>query len=117
MTTTGGSEETADRSVGAYLRRHTNPPVFIISMIIALTFLVAGVFFTPATNKAASAVLDFISKNLGWLYILSATLFLGFVLAVMASRYGRLRLGPDDSRPEYRTLPWFAMLFTAGMGI
>lgn len=117
MTTTGGSQETADRSVGGYLRRHTNPPVFVISMIIALTFLVAGVFFTPATNKAANAVLGFITDNFGWLYILSATLFLAFVLAVMVSRFGRLRLGPDDSRPEYRTLPWFAMLFTAGMGI
>ncbi|MPY78048.1 MAG: BCCT family transporter [Actinophytocola sp.] len=115
--TTGGQQQTETQRSGGYFQRHTNPPVFFISMFIALAFLVAGVFFTPATNKAASAALDFFTSNFGWFYILSATLFLGFVVVVMVSRYGRLRLGPDDSRPEYRTLPWFAMLFTAGMGI
>ncbi|GAA5113850.1 BCCT family transporter [Haloechinothrix salitolerans] len=117
MTTTGRPASTSEESEDGYFRRHTNPPVFFTSIALALAFLVAGVFFTDATDRAASAVLDFITTNLGWLYILVATLFLAFVIAMMASRYGRLRLGPDDSRPEYRTLPWFAMLFSAGMGI
>ncbi len=117
MTTTGRPAPRSEESGDGYFRRHTNPPVFFTSIAVALAFLVAGVVFTDATNQAASAVLDFITTNLGWLYILVATLFLVFVIAVMISRYGRLRLGPDDSRPEYATLPWFAMLFSAGMGI
>ncbi|GAB3505782.1 BCCT family transporter [Amycolatopsis cihanbeyliensis] len=100
-----------------YLRTHTNPPVFILSVVLVLAFLAAGVVFTGTIERAANAVLDFITGKLGWFYILAATFFLVFVLGVMLSRYGRLRLGPDNSRPEYRTLPWFAMLFTAGMGI
>ncbi|WP_051399900.1 BCCT family transporter [Haloechinothrix halophila] len=115
MTTTGQPKESEER--GGFFRRKTSPPVFFTSLIIVAAFLVAGVFFTDATDRAASAVLEFITTNLGWFYILAATLFLVFVIGVMLSRYGRLRLGPDDSRPEYHTLPWFAMLFSAGMGI
>ena len=43
--------------------------------------------------------------------------FLIFALGLMCSRYGAIRLGPDDARPEFSRLTWFAMLFSAGMGI
>ena len=33
------------------------------------------------------------------------------------SKYGRYRLGPEESRPEYSLFTWTAMLFAAGMGI
>ncbi|MBB4929247.1 choline/glycine/proline betaine transport protein [Lipingzhangella halophila] len=110
-------EKTSGNAISRYVRTHTNPAVFGISVVIILAFLIAGLAFTDATSSAAAAALEFITTNFGWFYILIATFFLVFVLAVMLSRYGRLRLGPDDSRPQYRTLPWFAMLFTAGMGI
>ncbi|MQA02801.1 MAG: BCCT family transporter [Streptosporangiales bacterium] len=116
MSTIGKADE-AGNPVSRYLRTHTNPPVFFISGAVILAFLIVGVAFTDTTSKVASGALGFISTNFGWFYVLVATFFLVFVIAVMLSRYGRLRLGPDDSRPEYRTLPWFAMLFTAGMGI
>ncbi|WP_216216627.1 BCCT family transporter [Amycolatopsis aidingensis] len=103
--------------VRRYLRAHTNPPVFLVSVALVLVFLVTALVFTPAIEQGANAALEFITGKLGWFYVLAATFFLVFVLGVMLSRYGRLRLGPDNSRPEYRTLPWFAMLFTAGMGI
>lgn len=117
MSDTGSSEQTGHSRLGMYLRTHTNPPVFLISGAVIAAFLLAGVLFTDATNAVANSVLDFIATYLGWFYVLVATFFLIFVVGLMISRYGRLRLGPDDSEPEYRTLPWFAMLFTAGMGI
>lgn len=117
MSTTGSSETTGHSRLGWYLRTHTNPPVFLISGAVIVAFLLAGVLFTDATSSAANAVLEFIATYLGWFYVLVATFFLIFVVGLMISRYGKLRLGPDDSEPEYRTLPWFAMLFTAGMGI
>ncbi len=104
-------------AVSRYLRTHTNPPVFIISGVVVLAFLLVGVLFVDATSTAATAVLDFISRYLGWFYVLSATFFLVFVIGLAVSRYGTLKLGPDDSKPEFSTTAWFAMLFTAGMGI
>ncbi|TCJ12312.1 BCCT family transporter, partial [Rubrobacter taiwanensis] len=100
-----------------HLRRHTNPPVFLISGAVILAFVVAGTVFTGATGEAASAVQRFISTYFGWFYVLSVSFFLIFVLGLLFTRYGRVRLGGDDSRAEFSTWSWFAMLFTAGMGI
>jgi choline/glycine/proline betaine transport protein len=104
-------------TVGEYLRRHTNPPVFLISGAVILAFVAAGVLFTGATGDAASGVQSFITTYLGWFYIVAVNVFLIFVVVLMLSRYGRVRLGPDDNQPEFSTWAWFAMLFTAGMGI
>ncbi|MBA8826871.1 choline/glycine/proline betaine transport protein [Saccharopolyspora lacisalsi] len=91
--------------------------MFVISAIVVVGFVLWGVFAPENVSTVASNVNSFITTNFEWLYILSATFFVIFVLVLMVSRYGRLRLGPDDSTPEYGTLAWFAMLFTAGMGI
>ncbi|SDQ27026.1 BCCT family transporter [Actinopolyspora saharensis] len=100
-----------------YIRTHTNPPVFVISGIIAVAFVLWGVLAPSNVATVAGAVNSFITTNFGWFYILSATFFLIFVVVIMLSRFGVLRMGPPDSRPEYGKLAWFAMLFTAGMGI
>ncbi len=103
--------------VKAYIRTHTNPPVFFVSGVIAVAFLVLGVVATDAVSSAANAALTGISTYFGWFYVLAATTFLVFVVVLMCSRFGRIRLGPDDARPEFRAPAWFAMMFTAGMGI
>lgn len=100
-----------------YLREHTNPPVFIVSGAVILFVVLAGVLFTSQTSAAASAVQGFITTYFGWLYIIAASFFIIFSLGLLFTRYGNVRLGPDGSRPEYGTLAWFAMLYTAGMGI
>lgn len=117
MSTTGSTRPAEGNPVVRYLRTYTNPPVFLTSAGIIIAFLIVGSVFVDATSEAAAAAMDFIATYFGWFYVLAATGFLVFVVGIMISRYGRLRLGPDDSRPEYRTMPWFAMLFTAGMGI
>lgn len=101
----------------AFLRGHTNPPVFLISGAVIVAFVVLGILFTEATGSAAGAVQSFITTYFGWFYIVVVSFFLIFAIVLMFTRYGRVRLGSDDSRPEFSTWSWFAMLFTAGMGI
>lgn len=100
-----------------YLRTHTNPPVFIWSAIVILGFVIWGVLAPAHVASVADLVNDFVTTNFEWLYIIGASFFLIFVVVLMCTRYGRIRLGPSDSTPEYGNLAWFAMLFTAGMGI
>ncbi|NWJ71768.1 BCCT family transporter [Pseudonocardia sp. ICBG1122] len=100
-----------------YLREHTSPPVFVTSAVLAVAFVSWGVLSPASLGAVADSVNAWITDTLGWLYIFSATGFLVFVIVLMASRYGRVKLGPSDSTPEYGTVSWFAMLFTAGMGI
>lgn len=103
--------------MGDYLRRHTNPPVFIVSLTVILAVVLFGALFSEAFGSFAQGLLNFIYAYFGWFLILAVSFFLIFVVALAFSRYGRIKLGPDDSRPEFSTLSWFAMLFTAGMGI
>src|SRR5690606_29851240 len=55
--------------------------------------------------------------TLGWYYVVTVTLVIGFVLWVALSKEGNVRLGPDQSRPQYKLGTWVAMLFAAGVGI
>jgi len=100
-----------------YLNKHTNPPVFLISGAVVILFLVFGSIAPDELTGGAAAIQNFITYYLGWFYILSVSFFLAFCLILMVSRFGRIKLGPDDSEPAYSTTAWFAMLFTAGMGI
>ncbi|MBE9376481.1 BCCT family transporter [Saccharopolyspora sp. HNM0983] len=100
-----------------YLKKHTNPPVFIVSALITVGFVLWGVLAPGTMSDVATDVNSVITTNFGWFYIISATFFLLFVVVLLFTRWGSVRLGPQDSKPEYSNTAWFAMLFTAGMGI
>ncbi|MGW2340395.1 BCCT family transporter [Streptomyces sp. NPDC001661] len=99
------------------VRLETNPVVFTVSVVVIIAFLTAGIVATDALHGFFETVQEGIAESLDWYYILVVGCFLVFVIWLGASRFGRIRLGPPDSRPKYRYLTWFAMLFTAGMGI
>ena len=103
--------------VKTYLQTHTNPPVFLISGGILIVMVFLATVFPQQFSSVASAVKSFIGVYFGWFYILSTTLFLVFVIFIAMSRWGRLRLGPDGSKPEFDSWSWISMMFTAGMGI
>ncbi|WP_236542936.1 BCCT family transporter [Spiractinospora alimapuensis] len=96
--------------------------MFFTSGIVILAFVIAGI---TAGIVVDEDVLDArswgwitgIGEYFGWLYVIAATFYVIFVLFLLFSRYGLIKLGPDDSKPEFGTMAWFAMLFTAGMGI
>ncbi|MGF1632356.1 MAG: BCCT family transporter [Phycisphaerae bacterium] len=94
-----------------------DPTVFFTSAAFVLLFVILGVSIPERMGVAFSAIQSFIVEQFGWFYILAATVFLVFVLWLFFSSYGGIKLGKDDEEPEYSTLSWFAMLFSAGMGI
>ncbi|MEI4273822.1 BCCT family transporter [Klenkia sp. LSe6-5] len=96
---------------------HLDKVVFGVSGALALAFLVWG-FATPTgLGSVSSGALDWIETNLGWLFVVLASAFVVYVLWLAASRYGRIPLGRDDEGPEFRTISWISMMFSAGMGI
>ncbi|MBB5326377.1 glycine betaine transporter [Anoxybacillus tepidamans] len=96
--------------------------VFYVSVVIALLFITWGIIpesVLPHYNLAvvSSTVHAFLIHKFGWFYLLSATAFLIFCFVLIFSKYGNIRLGSDDEKPDYSYKTWFAMLFSAGMGI
>ena len=92
-------------------------PVFWPSAIIIILFIIVTLSVGEPMESIFVQVQDAISDNARWLFVLSVNIFLFFVLALAFSKYGSIRLGGSSAKPEFKTLTWFAMLFSAGMGI
>lgn len=108
-------KETA--SLGKSRRMEVNPPVFFISAALTLAFALLGAVFARQAGDLFNRLQAAIVQDFGWFYIASVAGFLIFALFLMVSRFGDIKLGPDDCEPDYSYLSWFAMLFSAGMGI
>lgn len=91
--------------------------VFIISLLITIVIVALGFIIPEAFGVATNNIFKFLVDKFGWFYLLSMFTFVVFSLGIAFSKYGKIKLGPDDSKPEYSTKSWFAMLFAAGMGI
>jgi glycine betaine transporter len=91
--------------------------IFWLAALFCLLFVGITVANPAAMQTNFQALFNFFITNLGWLYLLLTMLFLVFCLVLAFSKYGHIRLGKDDEKPEFSTQAWFAMLFAAGMGI
>jgi len=91
--------------------------VFGVTAVIAVGFLVWGFISTDTLASASSSTLTWVMDKTGWLFVLTSTGFVVFVLYLALGRYGTIPLGRDDEPPEFRGVSWVAMMFSAGMGI
>ncbi|WP_223703606.1 glycine betaine uptake BCCT transporter [Sutcliffiella deserti] len=91
--------------------------VFKISVGIAVVFVLIGVLIPDQLGAAMTEAQSFVLETFGWFYQLVATFFLLFAAFMIFSKYGKIKLGKKDSKPEFNRPTWFAMLFSAGMGI
>ncbi|MGB6056244.1 MAG: choline BCCT transporter BetT [Burkholderiaceae bacterium] len=91
--------------------------VLVISSAVILAFSIWAILMPLGARTTMKTAVDWIAINLGWYYVLTMSLVIGFVLWVALSKEGDVRLGPDHSRPQYNLLTWVAMLFAAGVGI
>jgi len=106
---------TATATAGAAPPRNARI-VAIVSFLLVLAFGVWGLLAPDTMTSASVGLLNYVLDSVGWLYLALCTGFVILAAALALSPYGRLRLGPDDSRPEFSTPSWLAMLFAGGMG-
>lgn len=94
-----------------------NPNVFISTVAIIAIFLALVVFAPDAFSVFTQQLNQWITTSFSWFYVLSVAIFLILLVYIALSDMGKIKLGPDHSQPKYSSASWFAMLFTAGMGI
>lgn len=92
-------------------------PVFYPSALITLGLVLAAVVFQQNFERLFGSVQTEVANNFGWLYVLTMNLVLGVVFFLIGSRFGEIRLGGQAAKPDFTWIGWFAMLFSAGMGI
>ncbi|GAA4813246.1 BCCT family transporter [Streptomyces ziwulingensis] len=98
-------------------RPRTDRVVFGVTAVLSLAFVVWGAVATDSLEDASSTLLGGLMHNGGWAFVLAASGFVVFALWLAISRYGRIHLGAEGEKPEFRTVSWVAMMFSAGMGI
>ncbi len=91
--------------------------VFGVTAVLAIGFLVWGFTDTGSLGEVSGSALDWTVSSMGWLFVLTASGFVVFVIWLAMGRFGDIPLGNDDDRPQFRTSSWIAMMFSAGMGI
>ncbi len=92
-------------------------PVFSVSAVLILGFIIFGAAFTETAGALFSAAQSVIGNYFGWFLIIVANLAVVVSLYLAIGPYGRVRLGRQTDKPEYGLFSWTAMLFSAGIGI
>ncbi|MFC6885427.1 BCCT family transporter [Actinomadura yumaensis] len=98
-------------------RPKTDWTVFGVTAVLTLAFIVWGAVATDSLESVSTSMLNGTIRNGGWAFVLVASGFVVFALWLAFSRYGRITLGAEGETPEFRTVSWIAMMFSAGMGI
>lgn len=94
-----------------------NPPVFYTSAGIILFISLFAVILPDVADSVFKSLQAAIVENASWYYVLTVAIILLSAVYLGVSRLGSIKLGPDHSKPDYGNFSWFAMLFSAGMGI
>lgn len=94
-----------------------NPIMALGSALLIIAFVIFTIWDPEYANQLYSAAKSYIASDLSWYYISLMSFFLFFSIWLVFSRYGDIRLGKDNEKPQFSFFSWFSMLFGAGIGI
>ncbi|WP_026023031.1 BCCT family transporter [Paenisporosarcina sp. TG20] len=92
-------------------------PVFTISAVVILILVILGAAIPKKFGAVADSLFTFTTVNFGWFFLLAVFIIIVFLICLAISKYGTIRLGGDEERPEFSFFTWIAMLFSAGFGV
>ncbi|WDI30147.1 BCCT family transporter [Hyphococcus flavus] len=92
-------------------------PVFFMSAGLILSFAIITLTFSSTSGEFLTAARDWTLKRFDWFFVVATNIVFLFCLFVGLSSFGKIRLGGPDAKPEFGTLSWLSMLFSAGVGI
>ncbi|MBI5518578.1 MAG: BCCT family transporter [Desulfovibrio sp.] len=91
--------------------------VYYSSLIVVVAVVLIGIAIPVQFGTFTGSIFSFLTKYLGWWYMLAVNFFVLFCVIISFSRFGKLKMGHPDEKPEFSTASWFAMLFGAGHGV
>ncbi|MBD3896727.1 BCCT family transporter [Halomonas sp. ML-15] len=91
--------------------------VFSVSAVLIIALVAVGAIFPERFGAGAESALASVTQLFGWFYLFSMFGFVVFLLSLAFSKYGKIRLGPQDSSPSYSFFSWVSMLLAAGFGV
>ncbi|MFI7491885.1 BCCT family transporter [Micromonospora echinaurantiaca] len=98
-------------------QRGIDRTVLGVAAAASVLFVLWGILATDNLASVTGTALDWVVSVFGWVFVLGSAGFVALSIWLALSRYGRIKLGRDDEKPEFSTVSWVAMMFSAGMGI
>ena len=89
----------------------------ILTLVLLVVFMIWAIMKSDSLKVIADTISTFITTNFNWFYILASSGFLFYLIYLAFSRFGNVVLGDPGEKPEFSDLSWYAMLFSAGMGV
>src|SRR5690606_31021505 len=93
-----------------------NKTVFLASIAVIIFAIGGTLLFQEQADYYFEIAQDYVSAHGGWVYTLAVNIFIIFCLYMAFGKYGSIRLGGEDAKPEFNLTAWFAMLFSTGIG-
>ena len=90
--------------------------VFFTSLVAVVAVSLLMILFPVTSAGIVQAAMEFITEKFGWLYLLTGAMPLAFAGWLAFGRFGQVKFGRADEEPEYSTVSWVAMMFTASIG-
>lgn len=112
-----GQEDPSDEKKGLKKHFDAHGPVFWPSVILIATMIITTLAMGDQANELFSTIQTAITDSTDWLFVIAVNVFIIFSLYLAFGRFGNIKLGGEEAEPEFSTMAWFAMLFSAGMGI
>lgn len=94
-----------------------NAPVFFGSAAVILLLSLLIVLFPAGSKQWLNGAQLWVANVFGWYYMLLMVACMVFVFWLALSRFGQIRLGEEDEKPQFSYASWVAMLFSSGIGI
>ncbi|NES19814.1 MAG: BCCT family transporter [Symploca sp. SIO3E6] len=120
MTTEGSSTKPRKRTPGDTNIQgwgfDLHPQVSFISGGLIILFILLTLIFNEQAEGAFKAIQNLIADATGWFFVLVTNIYLGVVIILAFSKFGKIRIGGEEAKPEFSNFAWYAMLFSAGMG-
>ena len=98
-------------------KKYWKNPVFTISAMVILILVILGAFIPDEFEDIAGALYESTTRVFGWFYLLAVFVIVLFLAGLAVSKYGAIRIGGDDERPDFPFFTWIGMLFSAGFGV
>ncbi|WP_079709036.1 glycine betaine uptake BCCT transporter [Paraliobacillus ryukyuensis] len=91
--------------------------VFYITLAIVLATVILAATMPAGFEEVTNNIKNLITTTFGWYYLILVTVIIVFCIFLIFSPIGAIKLGKTTDKPDYSNGTWFAMLFSAGMGI
>ncbi len=93
-----------------------NKTVFFAAIAVIISSVTLTLIFEAEAERYFGIAQDYVSAHGGWIYTLAVNIFIVFCLYIALSKFGKIRIGGKDAKPDFSLWSWFAMLFSAGIG-